>query len=145
MAGIKTGVTDYVDSRSFGPYEQVAYVMKGSEAVLYIGSSDPYNRRDLGSKLYDYIGSCRPILVLADPSFRVAESIINNGFGVFADPDDSMAVVNVIKTICLGKFAHDSTPDDIASFTRQRSVDGYIETLDEIYEGLFCTYRCSRD
>lgn len=109
--------------------------MKGPEAVLYIGGSDPCNRRDLGSKLYDYIGSCWPILVLAGPSFRVVEAIINNGFGVVADPDDPMAVVNLIKTVRLGKFAYDSTPDDTASFTHQRSVDKYIETLDEIYEG----------
>lgn len=103
--------------------------------MVYIGGSDPCNRWDLGSKLYDYIGSCRPILVLADPPFRVTGAIINNGFGVVADPDDPMAVVDVIKTIHLGKFACDSTPDDTASFTHQRSVDKHTEILDEIYEG----------
>lgn len=46
-----------------------------------------------------------------------------------------MTVVNLIKTVRLGKFAYDSTPDDTASFTHQRSVDKYIEILDEIYEG----------
>lgn len=106
--------------------------MKGSGALLYIGGSDPRNRRNLPSKLYDYIGAGRPILALVDLSFRVAKLISDNGFGVVADPDDPSAVAHAIEMIRSGEFVYD--PEGVASFTRQRSTNAYIEALNGAYK-----------
>lgn len=83
------GVADRVETREFVPHEEVVPVLKGSDAVLYVGGSDPKNRRSVSSKTWDYIGCRTPILAVVDRSFEVAKLIEDAGLdGAVAEDGD---------------------------------------------------------
>jgi glycosyltransferase involved in cell wall biosynthesis len=133
-AAADVGVSNHVQSYPFVPHEEIVSVMKGSDAVLYIGGSDSRNRRNLPSKLYDYIGARRPILALVDSSFRVANVITENGFGLVADPDDPSEVADALRRIQSGTFAYTPSEEDVKDFTRNHSAEAYLTVLNELLE-----------
>jgi len=128
-AAAEYGVTDYVRTHEFVPHDRIVGVMKGSDALLYIGGDDPRNRHNLPSKLYDYIGAGVPILAVVDPEFRVADLIIEHGFGIVVEPGDWAGIRSAIERIRSGEFEFDPNPEDIAVFTRRHSTDAYVEEL----------------
>ena len=125
-----TGVADYVETHEFVPHAEVVGVLKGSDAVLYVGGDDPRNARNLPTKLYDYIGARRPIIAVVDSSFRVAELIEDNSFGIVVEPGDPTGIANAIERIRSGEFSY--KPNNVEQFTRGRSTDAYVNTLEEI-------------
>lgn len=131
-AAREAGVVDHVDPRPFVPHEVVVAVMKGSDAVLYVGGDDPRNRLNLPSKLYDYIGCGRPILAIVDPTFRVAEVIRKHGFGIVVEPGDAEGVREALERIRAGEFEYAPDPEAVEQFTRERSTEAYVEALEEL-------------
>lgn len=125
-----SGVTDFIEIHEFIPHEEIVSVLKGSDAVLYIGGDDPRNARNIPSKLYDYIGARRPIIAIVDPSFRVAKLIRENGLGIVVEPGDEEGVANAIERIRSDDFTYE--PGNVEKFTRQHSTDAYVETLESI-------------
>lgn len=120
-----------VDPRPFVPHDQVVSVLKGSDALLYIGGDDPRNKRNLPTKLYDYLGARRPILAIVDPSFRVAELIRELGVGIVVEPGDAAGVCDALRRIQEGEFVYD--PEEaVGQFTRRRSTEAYVEILENI-------------
>lgn len=131
-AAREAGVAEHVDPRPFVPHEEVVAVMKGSDAVLYVGGDDPRNRRNLPTKLYDYIGCGRPILAIVDPSFRVAEVIREHGFGIVVQPGDAEGVCEALERIRSGAFEYDPSSEAVAQFARERSTDAYVDALEDV-------------
>lgn len=126
------GVTDHVDPRPFVPHEEIIGVLKGADALLYVGGDDPRNRLNLPSKLYDYIGAGRPILAIVDSSFRVAETIRDNQLGVVVEPGDTAGVRAALERISSGSFEYAPAPDVIDGFTRERSNEAYVTALESV-------------
>ncbi|WP_435194272.1 glycosyltransferase [Natronomonas sp. EA1] len=121
------GVGDIVSAHGYVPHDEVVPIIAGSDAVLYVGGSDPRNARNLSTKLYDYIGARVPILAVCDPEFRVAEFVREYGLGVVAEerPD---AVADALARLREG---YEYEPDDRAlGFTRARAIDAYADVLD---------------
>lgn len=133
-AASESGVADYVTPSPFVPHEEIVRVMKGSDVLLYIGGTDPRNRRNLPTKLYDYIGAGQPILALVDPSFRVADIIADNGFGVVAHPNNPKEISEAIERIRTGTFEYNPDPENVKNYTRQHSTDAYVDVLNDIVE-----------
>lgn len=134
-AAAAAGVADRVEPRPFVPHEEIVAVLKGADALLYVGGDDPRNRRNLPSKLYDYIGARTPILAVVDPSFRVAEVVRDHGFGIVVEPGDADGVADALRRIRSGAFVYDPDPGSFERFTRDRSTAAYVETLDALVEG----------
>jgi|AntDeeMetagen134_2_1112570.scaffolds.fasta_scaffold03402_3 glycosyltransferase involved in cell wall biosynthesis len=128
------GVVDHVDPRPFVDHDELIGVLKGSDALLYVGGDDPRNRLNLPSKLYDYIGAGRPILAVVDPSFRVAEVVRDNDLGIVVDPNDAEGVRTALERIQSNEFIFDPDPSAVAEFTRERSVATYVATLEAVAE-----------
>lgn len=130
----EAGVDEYVEPRPFVPHEEIVSVLKGSDALLYVGGDDPRNRLNLPSKLYDYIGARRPILAIVDPSFRVAEVIREHGLGIVVEPGDADGVAEALEQIQSGAFEYPQDTATVDQFTRSRSTDAYVEILDRLTE-----------
>ncbi|ELZ17698.1 glycosyltransferase [Natrinema limicola] len=124
------GIGDYVQTHSFVPHEEIVGVLKGSDALLYVGGTDPRNSNNLPSKLYDYIGARQPILALVDPNFRVAEVIRDYGLGIVAHPENTEEIHKAITRLVNGEFNFE--PASATEFTRERSSAAYIEALEAI-------------
>jgi glycosyltransferase involved in cell wall biosynthesis len=131
-AATNHGVEDYVEPHSFVPHEEIVAELKGSDALLYVGGDDPRNEHNLPSKLYDYIGARRPILAIVDPSFRVADVITENGFGIVVEPDDRTGVADALERIRSGDFEYAPDEADVERFTRSHSLDAYLEALNAV-------------
>jgi len=125
-----SGVTDYIETHEFVPHTEIVGILKGSDALLYIGGQDPRNARNLPTKLYDYIGARRPIIAVVDPSFRIAQLIDESGFGTVVNPGDRDGIADAIERIRNGKFDYD--PSGAENFTRERSNDAYAKTLESV-------------
>lgn len=131
-AASESAVADYITSSPFVPHEEIVQVMKGSDVLLYIGGTDPRNRRNLPTKLYDYIGAGQPILALVDPSFRVADVVADNSFGIVAHPNNPEAISEAIERIRTGMFEYNPNSENDRNYTRQHSVDAYVNVLNDI-------------
>lgn len=123
------GVAAAIRTHGFVPHEEIVPVMKGSDAVLYVGGTDEKNARNVPSKIWDYIASRRPILAVVDPSFRVAAFIEEHDLGVVASPDDPEAIAEAIRRLRAGRYqgASDATYE---RFSRARLVDELVTVLD---------------
>lgn len=125
----KLRLNDVVSAHGFVPHSEIVPILQGSDATLYIGGTNPRNRLNIPSKIWDYVGARTPILGVVDPDFRVAEFIREYELGVIADetPD---AIAEALTTLRKG---YDYTPDERAfEFTRDRLVAAYADVLDEV-------------
>lgn len=128
-------LSQYVAVHDFVDHDRMISILKGSDALLYIGGTDERNRRNLPSKIWDYLGAERPILALVDDSFRVAEFVESNGLGVVVDPTDPVGVAEGVESLYTGGFQYNPPESTISTYTRQRQADAYTAVLDGVVEG----------
>ncbi|MUV89667.1 hypothetical protein GJ629_06965 [Halapricum sp. CBA1109] len=131
-AATAAGVEGLVDTHEFVPHEEIIPVLKGSDALLYVGGDDPDNARNVPSKLFDYLGARTPILALVDPDFRVASFVEDNGLGVVAPPDDPEAIADAIEALRSGAFEYDPDPELFDRYTREASAGRIADALDAV-------------
>lgn len=121
------GLEDVVEHHDFVPHEEIVPVLKGSDALLYVGGTDPRNELNVPSKIYDYVGAGAPILAVVDPDFRVADVVRDHELGVVADPRDPSAIRDAIERLHRGDV--DLSPDR-DRFTRDR----HVRTVGDVIE-----------
>lgn len=131
-AATAAGVSDLVDTYEFVPHEEIVPVLKGSDAVLYIGGDDPENRRNIPSKIFDYVGARTPILAVVDPEFRVAEFIRDNRLGIVVPPGNPMAIADAITALTKGTVEYDPEPALFEELTRRQTAQRIAGVLDAV-------------
>lgn len=120
---------DIVSAHGFVPHSEIVPILKGSDAVLYIGGTDPRNRLNVPSKIWDYIGARTPILGVVDPEFRVADFIQEYRLGIVTD-ETVGGIADAFETL---RSEYEFDPDERAfEFTRDRLIAAYVEVLDEV-------------
>lgn len=124
------GLDAYVETHAFVPHDEIIPVLKGSDALVHITGTDRSNRQNVPQKVMDYIGARQPILVVAPASFRAAEAISDNGFGIVADPTDPDDIATTIERIRTGDFERDDST--VADFTRKHKNDELAAVLDDL-------------
>lgn len=123
-------VKDWITTHEFVPHERIVSVLKGSDALLYIGGDDPGNRRNLPSKLWDYVGAGVPILAVVDPSFRVAEFVREYGLGLVVSPGDEAGIAAAIETLQAQSFESELWQGD-GRFTRENSANVISQVMSD--------------
>jgi glycosyltransferase involved in cell wall biosynthesis len=129
------GIQSTVEVHDFVPHEEILPVLKGSDAVVYIGGSDPRNRRNVPSKIMDYIGVSRPILAVASPEFRVSELVQEHALGIAVSPNDSEGIAEAIHTIRTQSDQFEFGDELRAQFSRRQKM----RELDEVLRSLITT------
>lgn len=127
----ENGVYEYISDREFVPHGQIVSILKGSDALLYIGGDNDRNALNIPSKLYDYIGAGQPIIAIIDPGFRAATLVEENGLGIVVEPGDYEGVAAAIENIRTGRFTYE--PSTGTEYTRRQSREAYLDVL----KGLF--------
>lgn len=123
------GIGTQVRALGLVPHEELVPILKGSDVLLYIGGTDDRNRRNIPSKMWDYVGARRPILALADPEFAAAEFVEEHGLGIVAHPDDPSAIAAALKSFRTGDFNYEPTETTLRRFSRERHVEAYTDVL----------------
>lgn len=126
------GLSDTVFTHEFVPHEEIVPVLKGSDAVVHIGGDDPANELSVPSKIWDYIGARTPMLVVVDPTFRVAEVVRENGLGIVAPPDDPDAIADALQALASDDFEYAPGDAVFERFTRERHLQAYCDVLDSL-------------
>jgi glycosyltransferase involved in cell wall biosynthesis len=129
------GLDDHVSPYDFVDHDRMISILKESDVLLYVGGVDERNRRNLPSKIWDYLGAGTPILALVDESFRVASFIEDNALGIAVDPRDTQGVADSIQSFYDGTFEYDPDPELFATYTRQHHADVYTDVLSELLGG----------
>jgi glycosyltransferase involved in cell wall biosynthesis len=117
------------------PHAELVPILKGSDALVYIGGEDPGNARNVPSKIWDYVGARVPILAVIDPAFRAGEFIEAHGLGVVAPTGDPSAIAAALAALYDGMFAYDPDPSVFEAYTRERSAERIAAALDAVLEG----------
>lgn len=123
------GVDDIISTHGYVSHEEVVPIILGSDAVCYVGGSDPRNARNLSTKLFDYIGARAPILAIVDPSFRVSSFVKSHDIGVSV-PEDAEMVADAIAHLRNGF----SPPESWPRLTRQSSLREYLTVLNSVVD-----------
>jgi glycosyltransferase involved in cell wall biosynthesis len=126
------GVAEWIEPRPFVPHEELVPILKGSDALLYVGGDDPGNARNVPSKIWDYVGARVPILAVVDPGFRVAEFVENHGLGIVAPLENPGAIADALAAIESGRFEYDPNPAVFKQYTRENGARILGEILDGV-------------
>lgn len=127
-----TGVSDRVVTHGFVPHDEVIPALLGSDVLLYVGGTDPSNRLNIPSKIWDYVAAERPILALVDPDFAVAEFIESESLGVVVHPDDHDGIALALQRLVDGEVAYDPDPTLLEDCSRDNHADAFTELLDDL-------------
>jgi glycosyltransferase involved in cell wall biosynthesis len=127
------GIANLITYEGFVNHAQVVPVLKGSDALLYIGGTDKGNKRNVPSKVMDYIGARRPILAVVDESFRVAELVEEYSLGVVATPDNPDDLANAIEMIRSGAFTYDVDDSVVEQFSRSYRLEYLAGVFNEAH------------
>lgn len=128
----ESGIADLVRVHDFVPFEELVPALKGSDLALYLGGDDPANRRNVSSKLWDYVGARTPVLAVVDPSFRVAHLVREHALGVVAPPSDPAGIADAVTAVRSGTFEYDPDEATVERFDRRRKMRRLSEILDEM-------------
>lgn len=128
------GVGPLVEHHEFVPKSELLPVLKGSDALLYLGGDKPANQLNVPSKVYDYIGAKRPMLAVLGEDFRVADLVREGGLGIVAPYDDPAAIADAIATL-REDDPFDPDPSVYDRFDRRRKVEALAAAYDDARAG----------
>lgn len=126
------GVDDLIVTHGFVSHGNLVPELVGSDALLYIGGTNPANRLSIPSKMWDYLAARTPIIALVDPDFAAADWVRDNDVGVVANPDDAEAVRDAVDAIYSDRFQYDPDPAIFERYSRERHADAYVALLDQV-------------
>lgn len=129
------GVADWVEPMDAIPHEELIGVLKGADALLYVGGTDDRNRLNVPLKLCDYVGARTPILGVVDPEFRSATLLDDHGLGVVAPPQDPDAIADAIEKLRAGAVEFDVDGEVFEWFSSERAMDRYAALLSAVADG----------
>ena len=131
-------VRDLIELIPYRPHKTGLAYLLGTDYSFLVIDDTPINRGILTGKLFEYIGSGRPILALI-PEGDAAEIIRINNLGIVAPPDDVAQIKEALRQILSGKAAEETKSAAAEAVKRQFTR----KTLTEKLAGIFAEI-CNR-
>jgi glycosyltransferase involved in cell wall biosynthesis len=135
------GIAEWIEPMDAIPHNELISVLKGADALLYVGGTDPQNRQNIPLKLCDYVGARTPILGIVDPEFRAATLVSNHNLGIVASPRDPDDIANAIKQLQLGEISFNPDEQVFEWFSSDKAMDRYAALLSAVADGIPPTER----
>ena len=126
------GIKHTIVTNDFVPHEEIVPVLKGSNALLHIGGSQPKNKLNVPTKIWDYVGAQQPILGVIDPNFRAADVIRKNNLGLTVPPDDPKAIAEAIQVLRKSEISFSDNVAESGQFSRRKCVAAFARELDAV-------------
>jgi len=134
-------IAEWIEPMDAIPHDELISVLKGADALLYVGGTDPQNRQNIPLKLCDYVGARTPILGIVDPEFRAATLLSDHNLGIVASPRDPDDIANAIKQLQRGVVEFDPDEQVFEWFSSDRAMDRYAALLSAVADGVPPTER----
>lgn len=135
-AAEEVGVAEWIEPMDAVPHNELISVLKGADALLYIGGTDSRNKHNIPLKICDYVGAQTPILGVVDSDFRAATLISDNGLGVVASPRDPGAIADAIKRLRSGGIKSNVSENVFNWFSSDHAMDRYAALLSAVADGI---------
>ncbi len=125
-----------VENIAYVPHaESIAYLMK-SDVLLLIVDETKESAEIVPGKVYEYIGTYRPVIALAPRGSAIEQLVMETKAGMSAPQDDVEAVASIVETMYT-RWKHNkpmATPDPAAvtKFERRESAHFLARILDAI-------------
>lgn len=129
------GVSDLVTEHGRVSHGVALQMMAESDLVFLPVSEGFYALASLPGKLFEYLGSGRPILAATLPNSEVARVISDVGGGRQIMPDDLTSAAAVVADLCAGRgLSGFSTqrPERLAAYTRAATAQQMAAVLDRV-------------
>jgi glycosyltransferase involved in cell wall biosynthesis len=129
------GLEDLVTELGRVPHSQAIELMLGATALYLPVSGGLYEYASIPGKLFEYLGSGRPILASAQSGSEVAGVLDQVGGTLRLDPGDSVGLASAIEKLCDGSEAalfSTRSPVQLATFTRGNLTKQLSLVLDDI-------------
>lgn len=94
------GIEDIVTELGPVPHAQALVLMSQADVLFLPVSQGFYAMASLPGKLFEYIGSRRPILAAALAHSEVARVLFDVGGSLRLEPDDELGVLDVLRRLC---------------------------------------------
>ncbi|MDN3920460.1 glycosyltransferase [Roseateles violae] len=131
----KHGVQDLIREHGRVPHSTALRLMTDSDMVFLPVSQGFYALTSLPGKLFEYLGSGRPILAATLPDSEVARVIGDAGGGRQIMPDDVESATAVLADLCAGRSLTGFSaqrPERLASYTRASTAKQLAGILDRV-------------
>ena len=128
------GVVRFEGNRS---HAETLSMEAGADLLLLVKSRSARYRDLVPGKLYEYLGSGRPVLAIASEG-PAADLVRRFGMGWVADPDSAEGIADALTVAWARRpppppdVASGGAPGDRESFTRRRLTERLARTLSEI-------------
>lgn len=132
------GVQDIVHEHGRVTHATALRLMTESDMVFLPVSNGFFAMASLPGKLFEYVGSGRPILAATLPGSEVARVIEDVGGGRLVLPDDVEAAAGVLADLCAGRgLTGFSTPrpERVFAYTRAATAQQMARILDKAVAG----------
>lgn len=130
---VEFGVQDVIREHGRVTHSEALRLMTDSDLVFLPVSKGFYALAALPGKLFEYIGSGRPILAATLPDSEVARVIADVGGGRQIAPDDVESAAAVLADLCAGRALTGFTPqrpDRLETYTRAATATQMAGILD---------------
>ncbi|RZI98006.1 MAG: hypothetical protein EOP39_27325, partial [Rubrivivax sp.] len=132
------GVQDIVHEHGRVPHATALRLMTESDMVFLPVSNGFFAMASLPGKLFEYVGSGRPILAATLPGSEVARVIEDCGGGRQILPDDVEAAAGVLADLCAGRGLTGFSaqrPERVSAYTRAATARQMAAILDKAVGG----------
>lgn len=134
----KFGVDDIVQELGQVSHERALELMCRADALYLPVSLGFYATASLPGKLFEYLGSGRPILAMVPSVSEVARVLDEVGGSLRLAPGDEPALASVLEQLCArrteGMFS-ERRPDRLAQYTRASTTRALTDVFDQALRG----------
>jgi len=128
------GVQEIIHEHGRVTHATALRLMTESDMVFLPVSNGFFAMASLPGKLFEYVGSGRPILAATLPGSEVARIIEDTGGGRQILPDDVEGAANVLADLCAGRALTGFSarrPERVTAYTRTATAKQMAEILDK--------------
>lgn len=131
------GVDDVVEELGPVPHERALELMRGADMLFLPVPEGFYATASLPGKLFEYLGSGRPILAAVPPASEVARVVEDVGGSLRIDPGDDTRLAQVLAELCEGRsqFAP-LRPERLERYTRAATTRMLAQVFDAAQRGV---------
>jgi glycosyltransferase involved in cell wall biosynthesis len=122
------GVADCVKLRGFVPYRESVAIQRAADYLLFLDWTDTRAEGVLTGKLFEYLGSGRPILALGIRKDSEAARLISDaGCGTILTGDDEIA--EYLRRALASPRPRANEPEAVGKFSRERQARALLDEI----------------
>jgi len=114
-------------------HNEAVRLMSQFDVLLVIHTEKFGGAEVLTGKLFDYLISLKPILVIGPPNMEAGLFVVKNGFGYFADCTNSQEIGDTLQKI-YSDWVNNRLPhynlEDIRGYSRQYQYRKFVDLIE---------------